>query len=175
VKLYHVSLTVPQLEAGMEALTRDLGVAWRPIIEVRKTRIDEAGGVQMVEHRLAYSVGGPPAIELTQRAPGEGPDQDSTTGMVIDHLGFWVDDLLAEWRRLLDSGWTPRTGDAAEPPRGAAQLTNGRGLAIEIVDVSVDRPHVSDLYPHDSPYFRPAIPARRDEHHSGPAHGLGQL
>jgi Glyoxalase/Bleomycin resistance protein/Dioxygenase superfamily len=161
VRLYHVSLSVPQLEMGMEALARDLGVTWRPIIESRKTHTDEAGREKTVEHRLAYSVGGPPAIELMQRVPGEGPDEDSVTGMVIDHLGFWVDDLVAEWRRLLNSGWRPRVGDAAEPPKGATQLSNGRGLAIEIVDVTVDRPHVSDLYPHDSPYFRPTVPARR--------------
>jgi hypothetical protein len=159
VKLYHVSLTVPRLEAGMEALTRDLGVTWRPVVEVRKTRTDEAGRVQTIEHRLAYSAGGPPAIELTQRPPVEGQGEDPVTGMVIDHLGFWVDDLPGEWRRLLDRGWKPRTGDPGQPPRGAAQLINGRGLAIEIVDVTVDRPNVSDLYPPDSPYFRPAVPA----------------
>jgi hypothetical protein len=170
VRLYHVSLSVTQLETGMDALARDLGVRWRPIIESRKTQMDEAGRVKTVEHRLAYSVGGPPAIELMQRAPGEGPDEDSVTGMVIDHLGFWVDDLVGEWRRLLNGGWRPRVGDSAEPPKGATQLISGRGLAIEIVDVTVDRPHVSDLYPRDSPYFRPAIPARRTGTASGGAH-----
>lgn len=157
MKLYHVSLTVPQLEAGMEALARDLGVTWRPIIESRRTQVDESGREHTVEHRLAYSAGGPPAIELMQRPPGANQDQDTGRGMVMDHIGFWVDDLPCEWQRLLDRGWSPRTGDAAELPRGAAQLVNGRGLAIEIVDVTVDRPYVSDLYPHDSPYFRPAV------------------
>ena len=83
MRLYHVSLSVPQLEIGMEALARDLGVTWRPIIESRKTQTDEAGREKTVEHRLAYSEGGPPAIELMQRMPGEGPDGDSVTGMVI--------------------------------------------------------------------------------------------
>jgi hypothetical protein len=167
VRIYHVSLSVPQLETGMEALTRDLGVGWRPIIESRKMETTQGGRVKAVEHRLAYSVGAPPAIELMQRAPGAGPDEDSVTGMVIDHLGFWVDDLVGEWRRLLSCGWRPRVGESAEPPNGATQLINGRGLAIEIVDVTVDRPHVSDLYPHDSPYFRPAIPVGRTGTASG--------
>lgn len=172
MRLYHVSLTVPQLEEGMEVLTRDLGVTWRPILESRKTQVDEAGREHTVEHRLAYSAGGPPAIELNQRAPGA--EQDLGTGVVMDHLGFWVEDLQGEWQRLLDRGWSPRTGNAAEPPRGATQLVNGRGLAIEIVDVTMERPYVSDLYPPDSPYFRPAVPPGGPGAAGGPGRGEGQ-
>jgi hypothetical protein len=157
MKLYHVSLSVPELEVGMEWLTRDLEVSWRPVIESVKTQVDASGASQTVLHRLAYSEGGPPAIELVQRGPDEEPAEASGDAMVIDHLGFWVVDLGAEWQRLLQSGWTPRGKRTAEVPKGAGQLVNDRGLAIEIVDVRVERPHVADLYPRDSPHFRPAV------------------
>jgi hypothetical protein len=157
MKLYHVSLSVPQLEEGMEKLTRDLGVSWRPVIESMKTQLDASGVTETVLHRLAYSVGGPPAIELVERGPDDEPADASGGAMVIDHLGFWVVDLGAEWQRLLQSGWTPRGKRTAEAPKGAGQLVNDRGLAIEIVDVRVERPHVADLYPHDSPHFRPTV------------------
>ena len=157
MKLYHVSLSVPELEAGMQWLTRDLGVSWRPVIESVKAQVDASGATRTVRHRLAYSVGGPPAIELVQRGPDDEPTGAPGDAMAIDHLGFWVDDLGAEWQRLLQGGWTPRGKRTAEVPRGAGQLVNGRGLAIEIVDVRVERPHVADLYPHESPHFRPAV------------------
>jgi hypothetical protein len=33
-------------------------------------------------------------------------------------------------------------------------LRSADGLTIEIVDVTVDRPSVADLYPPDSPFYR---------------------
>jgi hypothetical protein len=156
--LYHVSLDVADLGVAMVRLGDDLGLTWRPVIEGRKVTVDDHGAPIEYRHRLVYSVEGPPAVELCESAPGTRAPGDEAIRQ--DHAGFWVDDLVGEWHRLQGEGWVP-LGDAGKPgwePKGAAMLISPYGLKIEIVDVSVDRPRVADLYPVTSPFHRPRSP-----------------
>jgi hypothetical protein len=91
---------------------------------------------------------------LFEAPPGSrGPGEDEFR---FAHVGCWVEDLVGEWKRLQARGWNP-VGDSSGgdcQPTGAVQLKSPYGLAVELVDVTIDRPRVADLYPRDSRFYR---------------------
>jgi hypothetical protein len=152
--LYHISIDVPDIGAAMERLTDDLALSWRPLIEVPKVTLGSDGRTIDYVHRVVYSVEGPPALELCEMVPGA--TAPASEMFRIAHAGYWVEDLVGEWRRLRKRGWQPPLDSIGEDrePEGSALLRSADGLTIEIVDVTVDRPSVADLYPPDSPFYR---------------------
>jgi hypothetical protein len=66
----------------------------------------------------------------------------------VHHIGYWVDDLAAEGRRLDALGY-PRYATAGATPllnRGPA------GTLIELCDLHSDRPSLRDLFPPGSEF-----------------------
>ena len=86
---FHVGIVVADLEAALDELAQVAG------IEFRDLGRPQVGGWTI---RVAYSVDGPPHLELIEGPPGS--PWDASAGARLDHLGFWVDDLAGERARL---------------------------------------------------------------------------
>ena len=104
--IWHIGIAVPDLEEGKEELGDVFGLRWRPARVRKLTLADLAGQSYEVECHVVFSLGGPFAVEVWQAIPGTPLEMPRTGGG--HHIGYWVDDLAAEAKRL-DSSATPAT------------------------------------------------------------------
>ena len=144
--IWHIGIAVPDLEKGKEELGEVFGLRWRPA-RVRKLTLLDAGGRPCdVECHVAFSLGGPFAVEVWQAIPGTPLDIPESGG--VHHIGYWADDLAAEAKRLEALGY-PSYATAGTTPllnRGPA------GTLIELCDLHSDRPSLRDLFPPGSEF-----------------------
>jgi catechol 2,3-dioxygenase-like lactoylglutathione lyase family enzyme len=144
--IWHIGIAVPGLAQGQEELGEVFGLRWRPA-RVRKLTLNDADGrTYEVECHVAFSLGGPFAVEVWQAIPGTPLDIPQAGG--VHHIGYWVDDLAAETERLGVLGY-PSYATAGTTPllnRGPA------GTLIELCDLHSDRPSLRDLFPPGSQF-----------------------
>jgi catechol 2,3-dioxygenase-like lactoylglutathione lyase family enzyme len=108
---------------------------------MRKLTLNDANGQPYeVECHVAFSRGGPFAVEVWQAIPGTPLDMPEAGG--VHHIGYWVDDLAAEAERLDALGYPSYATAGATPllNRGPA------GTVIELCDLHSDRPSLRDLF-----------------------------
>jgi catechol 2,3-dioxygenase-like lactoylglutathione lyase family enzyme len=67
------------------------------------TLVDVAGRSYDAGIHVAFSRGGPFAVEVWQAHPGTPLDIRESGG--VHHIGYWVDDLAAEAKRLDTPGY----------------------------------------------------------------------
>ena len=96
--IWHIGIAVPDLEKGQKELGEVFGLRWRPARVRKLTLADTAGRPYAVECHVAFSLGGPFAVEVWQAIPGTPLDMPEGGG--VHHIGYWVDDLAAEAKRL---------------------------------------------------------------------------
>ncbi len=99
-----------------------------------------------MECHVAFSLGGPFAVEVWQAIPGTPLDVPESGG--VHHIGYWVDDITAEAQRLGALGY-PSFAIAGHAPlfnRGPA------GTLVELCDLHSDRPSLRDLFPPQSEF-----------------------
>jgi catechol 2,3-dioxygenase-like lactoylglutathione lyase family enzyme len=146
-RIWHIGIAVPDLEKGKKELGEVFGLRWRPA-RVRKLVLNDAAGrPSEVECHVAFSVGGQFAVEVWQAIPGTPLDIPEAGG--VHHVGYWVDDLAAEAKRLDALGYPSyaTTGDATP------LLNLGpAGILIELCDLHSDRPSLRDLFPPESEF-----------------------
>ncbi|HEY2442485.1 MAG TPA: VOC family protein [Streptosporangiaceae bacterium] len=144
--IWHIGFAVHDLEKGTKELAEVFGLRWRPA-RARKLRLaDAAGRSYEVECHVAFSLGGPFAVEVWQAIPGTPLDIPQAGG--VHHIGYWVDDLAAETKRLDALGY-PSYATVGTTPllnRGPA------GTLIELCDLHSDRPSLRDLFPSESEF-----------------------
>ena len=140
-----IGIVVPDLENGQKELG-EVRTRWLRG-QVRKlTREVAATYPYEVECQVAFSLGGPFAVEVWQAIPGTPLDMPQAGG--VHHIGYWVDDLAAEAKRLDALGY-PGYATAGTTPllnRGPA------GTLIELCDLHSDRPSLRDLFPPGSEF-----------------------
>jgi catechol 2,3-dioxygenase-like lactoylglutathione lyase family enzyme len=144
--IWHIGIAVPDLERGQQELGDVFGVRWRPTRVRKLTLSDGAGRRHEVECHVAFSLGGPFAVEVWQAVPGTPLAAPKAGG--VHHIGYWVDDVAAEARRLHALGY-PTYATAASTPllnRGPA------GTLVELCDLHSDRPSLRDLFPQRSEF-----------------------
>jgi Glyoxalase/Bleomycin resistance protein/Dioxygenase superfamily len=137
--IWHIGIAVPELEKGQKELGEVFGLRWRPTRVRKLTLAEPAGRRHEVECHVAFSLGGPFAVEVWQAIPGTPLDIPEAGG--VQHIGYWVDDLAAEAQRLHALGY-PSYATATTTPllnRGPA------GTLIELCDLHSDRPSLRDL------------------------------
>jgi hypothetical protein len=110
---YHVGFVVPDLAEGMAQFGAALGVSWRQAAET-DLPVRTGAGEHTVRLRYAYSVEGPPYLELIECAEGTVWACDAGGAGVAHHLGYWSDDLAGDAARLEGAGWARELTDAAE-------------------------------------------------------------
>jgi catechol 2,3-dioxygenase-like lactoylglutathione lyase family enzyme len=144
--IWHIGIAVPDLKKGQQELGEVFGLRWRPARVRRLTLADAAGRPCEVECHVAFSLGGPFAVEVWQAIPGTPLDLPQGGG--VHHIGYWVDDLTAEAKRLDGLGY-PGYATAGGMPllnRGPA------GTLIELCHIHSDRPSLRDLFPPGSEF-----------------------
>src|SRR6185437_7964891 len=150
--IWHIGIAVPDLEQGMSELGEVFGTGWRPVRIRKLTLSDAVGRPHKVECHVAFSLGGPFAVEVWQAIPGTPLDRPEGGG--VHHIGYWVDDLAAEAKRLAALGY-PAFATAGGTPllnRGPA------GTLIELCDLHSDRPSLRDLFPPGSKFAGEPLP-----------------
>ncbi|HEY6497303.1 MAG TPA: VOC family protein [Trebonia sp.] len=146
ISIWHIGIAVPDLAKGKEELGEVFGLGWRPTRVRRLTLTDAAGRPYEVECHVAFSLGGPFAVEVWQAIPGTPLDVRESGG--VHHIGYWVDDPAAEAKRLGALGYPGYATAGATPllNRGPA------GTVIELCDLRSDRPSLRDLFPSESEF-----------------------
>jgi catechol 2,3-dioxygenase-like lactoylglutathione lyase family enzyme len=144
--IWHIGIAVPDLQEGQEQLGAVFGLRWRPTRVRALTLVDADGRAHDVECHVAFSLGGPFAVEVWQAIPGTPLDIPESGG--VHHIGYWVDDITAEAERLSTLGY-PGFATAGPTPllnRGPA------GMLVELCDLHSDRPSLRDLFPPESEF-----------------------
>ena len=144
--IWHIGFSVPDLEQGTKELADVFGLGWRPARVRKLTLADTAGRSHEVECHVAFSLGGPFAVEVWQAIPGTPLDMPQAGG--VHHIGYWAGDLAAEAKRLDALGYPVYATAGATPllNRGPA------GTLIELCDLHSDRPSLRDLFPAGSEF-----------------------
>ncbi|MEE4490789.1 VOC family protein [Streptomyces sp. BE230] len=120
---YHVCFSVPDLGRAMEDLTAVSAVRWHDPVD---------GRIGDWPYRIAFTVQGPPFIELIEAAPG-GPWGDTTRAQ-FHHIGFWTSDITAGASRLAAHGFPEVFSGCPHGRPFAYHRMDSVGGHVELVD-----------------------------------------
>jgi catechol 2,3-dioxygenase-like lactoylglutathione lyase family enzyme len=132
---FHTGVVVDDMQRATAEMSKAFGFEWAEPTEIlAPVRLHD--GVVQAHRWVTYSIGGAHAIELIQQADGEiyVPTDGSQR---LHHLGFWVDDLTAESRRLESLGMPVRMMGPAHADQPYFAFHDGMlgGLFIELLSV----------------------------------------
>jgi catechol 2,3-dioxygenase-like lactoylglutathione lyase family enzyme len=130
---FHTGFIVRDLEAAVEGLRDVLGVRWTAAHRIDVDAWTQSGRLR-TRLRYVYSVE-KPHIELIETKAGT--LWSATEELSLHHLGFWVDDLVAEAARLEELGLERELAGASDRNLDPHRVTYHRhrtGLRIELVD-----------------------------------------
>lgn len=102
-RTYHHGIRVPNLDQAMAELGNGLNVTWCSVQESAQTVWLPDAGLTTIPLRFTYSTEGPLHLELLEGASGSIWDGRVQPG--LHHVGVWTDDVAADTRALLNSGW----------------------------------------------------------------------
>jgi hypothetical protein len=137
---YHVGIVVPDVPRAMEELTEVLGVTWGRV-QRRENLMDTPAGPAPTEVCFAYTLDGPPYLEVIEQRPGTVFD-----ALGLHHLGLWTDDQHAESERLDDLGW-PRETVSLLPDGswgGGLYHLGLQCVRLELVDLARSEPRLTN-------------------------------
>jgi hypothetical protein len=150
---YHFALVVEDVEQAKEDLGKALGLTWAKT-QLRSYVTETRDGRKPGEMCYAYSLQGPPYLELLELRPGTIFDR-----VGLHHIGLWTDDRAFESARLDSVGW-PREAVTVNPDGtwgGGLFHTGICGLRLEVVDIATSGPRLvrylggGDYRPEPSP------------------------
>jgi hypothetical protein len=131
-RIYHIGFVVPNLRTAMQETTASLGYRWSKMRELAGD-ILVPGGPRPSTIRVAFTQDGPPWIEFIEsQDPVWKPERDA----VLHHVGFYVDDLAEEKRRLEGLGFAFEAGSLAPDGgvSGFAYMRSPISGRVELVD-----------------------------------------
>ena len=131
--LYHIGMTVPDLSAAMEQFSAAFGFDWAAVHERTPTVVVD-GELRQADIAVTYSTHGPPYLELVEERSG---DIWAASGLGLNHVGYWAEDVAAAQRGLVAAGLAARM----HSPVDGGQLRYSyhetpSGLWIELVNTS---------------------------------------
>jgi catechol 2,3-dioxygenase-like lactoylglutathione lyase family enzyme len=132
--LYHVGLTVADLDAAMAQYADAFGFSWRNVHESTMNVLVD-GQPRRAEIAVTYSVQGPPYLELVEERRGS---VWGASGYGLNQVGFWAEDVRAAMSRLDASGLVAEVsadGSEGRPVRYSYHRLAG-GLWLELVHTS---------------------------------------
>ena len=143
---FHVGIVVPDLPAGMEQLTAEIGVQWGPVVDMQAAELrDGEGQDRTLPLRICYSVD-TPHLELIEEVPGSVWECNEHSN--LHHLGFWTDAMAGESGRLSGMGCplllAGRAGSVA--PSQFAYHRSRLGLRLEVVDTALRQVMESSMF-----------------------------
>jgi Glyoxalase/Bleomycin resistance protein/Dioxygenase superfamily len=98
---HHIGYVVPDLSVALKDFGAFLRVDWTPITEKVRT-VRSEGDEQVLTFKVAYSVQGPPKIEVIEGIVGTLWQADD--GPRMHHIGVRMMNVDAESKRLRDMG-----------------------------------------------------------------------
>ncbi len=122
--IWHIGFVVPGLEKGKKELGDVFGLGWRPTRVRKLTLVDADGRPYDVECHVAFSLGGPFAVEVWQAIPGTPLDIPESGGVhapvrqALERLAF---DVVAGQLTVP----VQRTYVLADVPRALADFAAG--------------------------------------------------
>jgi catechol 2,3-dioxygenase-like lactoylglutathione lyase family enzyme len=135
MELFHTGMIVHDLQAAIDLYSVAFGMRFaEPLVTSGLMITNE--GLRNRTSWVTYSLDGPHRIELIEQAD-DTAWQTARGGPQVHHLGFWVDDLAGETKRLEGLGFTFEVGgrDADGNLAGVVYLANAvGGLLVELVD-----------------------------------------
>ena len=135
-QMFHVGLLTHDLDSAMAEISESQQVTWAQVRDwPMRVWLPDRGYIEM-EIKLTYSQQGPCRLELIQGSPDTPVDPAQGTG--THHIGYWVDDPMAETERLLAQGGELVMA-AASPEEGYGRFTYVRwpnGMLVEPVGVA---------------------------------------
>jgi hypothetical protein len=102
--LYHVGYLVPDLLAAMEEFGRRLECTWAPPFQMNTGFELPDGGTDDRVTRFAYSMEGPPFLELIQVIDDPASIFSEPSGGGFHHVGVYAERWRDEVARLSDEG-----------------------------------------------------------------------
>jgi hypothetical protein len=135
---FHVGLVVADLERGMDEIGEVLGLRWAKV-QRKELRMEHAGGPRSVDVAYAYSLDGPPYLEVIEQREGT---VFGTLG--LHHLGLWTGDPHGESQRF-DALGCPRETVIIGPDgnwAGGLFHTVADSLRVELVDIARSGPRL---------------------------------
>lgn len=135
---FHVGMVVEDVEQGMDEISRALGVSWGRV-QRKDLTMDSRGGTGPVSVCYAYSLDGPPYLELIERRDGSVFDS-----LGLHHVGMWTENPASESARLDEMGWLRESVIiAADGTWGGGLFHLGTGgLRVEVVDIGRSGPRL---------------------------------
>jgi catechol 2,3-dioxygenase-like lactoylglutathione lyase family enzyme len=142
--LYHTGIVVDDLDAAIKRMQAVAGYQFTDLM-VYPMSVETTQGIIDVTFRFVYSIQ-VPYIELVDAIPGT--VWTPAPGNAAHHLGFFVDDLLAEGAELGDAGFEREVGglDGGQPGI-FAYYRDPLGVRIELVDRAVFRQNFAFMVP----------------------------
>jgi catechol 2,3-dioxygenase-like lactoylglutathione lyase family enzyme len=136
----HIGIVAADIDSAMLELGRTWRTSWA-VGRDGKLGIPYRmpGGIQTVHFRSAWGARGPLRVELVQAVPGT--IWAANGAMFMHHLGYAVDDLASESRRLKRLGLQlelTRAGRRAGSVNGFGYFRFPSGLLIELLARDVD-------------------------------------
>ena len=126
---YHVGHLVPDLLAAMDSLGRSLQVGWATPFEMDSGFETPDGEVDSDPVRIAFSLQGPPYLELIEVVPRAGSIFAEPAAGGMHHIGCYAGRWRDEAARLVDEGMVlERTGSGVAFVRDPTT-----GTRIEVV------------------------------------------
>jgi catechol 2,3-dioxygenase-like lactoylglutathione lyase family enzyme len=98
-QLFHVGIVAEDIEAAKAEISANLGMTWRGKTEMRDLIL--YGQERTVELQVAFSVQGPPHVEIIQSIP-DSPWSATSSG--VHHLCYWAEDSVDVCLRLEEAG-----------------------------------------------------------------------
>ncbi len=131
----HIGIVVEDLDTAISTFSHVVGRFRKLPNDPAGVPIQTAEGTSVVDLRAAYSIAGPPFIELIQGVPGT--LWDRRDGPYVHHIGYWVppDEMEKTSARLTELGLPWLAKRPHEPGQVPRILYHASGdLRIELID-----------------------------------------
>ncbi len=130
--LFHIGVIVADMNRGMADIARRFGVEF-PDPREANVRVRYRGVESQVAVKFAYSMQGPPYIELIEGVPGT--VWEASTGSRIHHLGVFCNNIEDEIAKLESEGYTYEAASlgADGSMQGAQYINNDSLVRLELI------------------------------------------
>jgi hypothetical protein len=135
---FHVGLVVRDVAEAMDEMTRALGLTWGRI-QRRELTMESPAGPVLLDVCYAYSLDGPPYMELIEQRPGS-----VFAEVGLHHIGVWTENPGAESARLDALGWPRETVILTADGTWGGGLFHSAldTLRVEVVDIARSGPRL---------------------------------